>query len=487
MSDHPRSLPDRANLRYLKIEAKRRLGTGEFATLHDAQLAVAREHGQSSWAVLKQLVESRPASTAHARAQLGWIASRFADAAGPGWIPPTDHELREHFHEQFLNALPAERLLPMLTALAPRLRADVVLAEDTPTHVLVQLDAGQLQAVVEPTAPHRLVGLRAYGTGKIVDPRLATPATDTTGDVPTAAIDVATRACTELGLVGLALAGADPSDARWALARGWANLDPVRPLTNRHPFPASSITELVTAVAVLRLIADGHLTLDTPANRLFDTIRLTDSTVTVRELLSHTGGVDTSSSTSDPAVVACGGERGRYAHSDGGYAALGQLVTDITRSPYPAAITRLVLEPLDMNDSFIPTPSPRAEQVTGYTLTPRGTLEPAPGQLCTVPAASGLWTTASDLVRFGRRWHTLLPRELADEALTPQAELSAGSHIGLGWQLDRTGTIAGRTGSEPGASASLVVHVRAQRVHVALTNRKVPVEPINGRILRALG
>ncbi len=42
MSDQSRPLPDRPNLRYLKLEAKRRLAAGEFATLHEAQLAIAR-------------------------------------------------------------------------------------------------------------------------------------------------------------------------------------------------------------------------------------------------------------------------------------------------------------------------------------------------------------------------------------------------------------------------------------------------------------
>ena len=53
MSDQTRELPEQPNLRFLKLEAKRRLAAGEFATLHDAQLAVAREHGLPSWAVLK--------------------------------------------------------------------------------------------------------------------------------------------------------------------------------------------------------------------------------------------------------------------------------------------------------------------------------------------------------------------------------------------------------------------------------------------------
>src|ERR1700738_3512571 len=49
-----RTLPARPSLRHLKLEAKRRLAAGEFATLHDAQSAIAREHGLPSWARLKQ-------------------------------------------------------------------------------------------------------------------------------------------------------------------------------------------------------------------------------------------------------------------------------------------------------------------------------------------------------------------------------------------------------------------------------------------------
>jgi CubicO group peptidase (beta-lactamase class C family) len=502
VSDHPRFLPDQPSLRYLKIEAKRRLRAGEFATLDEAQLAVAREYGQPSWAALKRLVESRNTSERHASQQLRWIAARFADAGGPAWSAPANSELREHFHEQFLDAMPPEGLLPKLTALASRLHDNLVLIEDTATHALVQLDVGQLQAVVEPTPPHRLVGLRAYPTGKVNDPRLTAPDTGIDGQVPAKALEVATRAFSELGLAGLALAAADTPGTLWALAHGWAALDPLEPLTTRHRFPAGAVTTLVTATAVLRLVADGRLGLADPANRHLHTVRLADSAVTVRDLLSHTGGVDMPAKTladrvPDPLdlfgpVIPCGGHRGRHAHSDAGYAALGLLIENLTGSPYRQAVSGLVLQPLGMDgSSFFPTHGPatpgEAAAATGYAPGDDGILHPVPGRISTMPAAAGLWTTASDLARFGLGWHTLLPNELVHQALTPQADLPGGSHVGLGWQLDRTGDIAGHAGRLPGASASLVVRLRDQRVHAALTNRSVPTEPVNGRILRTLG
>ncbi len=54
-----RELPERPDLRRLKDEAKQRVRAGEFPTLADAQLAVAREHGFASWPRLKTFVDTR--------------------------------------------------------------------------------------------------------------------------------------------------------------------------------------------------------------------------------------------------------------------------------------------------------------------------------------------------------------------------------------------------------------------------------------------
>jgi hypothetical protein len=111
-----RALPDRPNLRYLRLEAKRRLAAGEFAALHDAQTVIAREHGQPSWAALKQLVQAGQDSQhrdgqdgqhdGQALAQIRWVISRFSGADQPGWPAPGQDELGRHFSDGFLDALP---------------------------------------------------------------------------------------------------------------------------------------------------------------------------------------------------------------------------------------------------------------------------------------------------------------------------------------------------------------------------------------------
>jgi hypothetical protein len=100
-----RSLPDRPNLRYLRLEAKRRLAAAEFGSLHEAQAVIAREHGQPSWVVLKQLVCD--ARESHALDQLRWIISRFSGAGQPGWTAPAGEEIRQHVSDRFLAVIDA--------------------------------------------------------------------------------------------------------------------------------------------------------------------------------------------------------------------------------------------------------------------------------------------------------------------------------------------------------------------------------------------
>ena len=74
---------------------------------------------------------------------------------------------------------------------------------------------------------------------------------------------VATEAFTEIGLPALVLAGGGPEGAcpdgpAWALVRGWADLDSTSLLDTSHRFPAYFVTQLFTAMAVLRLVADGR-------------------------------------------------------------------------------------------------------------------------------------------------------------------------------------------------------------------------------------
>ncbi|MQY34616.1 hypothetical protein SRB17_25860 [Streptomyces sp. RB17] len=162
---------------------------------------------------------------------------------------------------------------------------------------------------------------------------------------------------------------------------------------------------------------------------------------------------------------------------------LGRLIADVTASPYPQAVARMVLDPLGMTGSSFPTMPPATGAATGYRLSTEGSFEPVPAQVCTLPAAGGLWTTAPDLVRFGLGWSSLLPDALAREALSPQAERDdGGGRAGLGWMLVPPKDVAGHPGAGPGFSASLIIRSSTGGPWVVLTNRQVLLEPVNERL-----
>jgi CubicO group peptidase (beta-lactamase class C family) len=506
-----RSLPARPNLRHLKLEAKRRAAGGEFSTLHDAQVAIAWEHGLSSWTSLKQLVCAQEGQESHALDQLRWVISRFARAGEPGWAAPGDEELNQHFDERFLSAVPPSVLIATISEVAAELRdGELVVLRQTPVQAYVQLAGLQYIAVVEPEPPHRLTGLRGLPVGsRVHDPRVADPPVRTRGNPPAGVAEIAEQAVAELGLVALLLAGGDKQDtAPWVLTRGWADLDRGEVLDPGHRFPVPGATVLVTATAVLKLVADGAISLDGRANEYLRAISLADDTITVRELLSHTAGVDSPTELYVDAlpdlaefigpVVGCSGPRGTVHPSNGGCAVLGQLAADVTGMPYAEAATQLVLRPLGLNDSSFPARppeintdmSPRA--VTGYNLTLEGVFKPIPARIPALQAVAGLWSTGADLVRLGLGWSALLPEALAHAALTSQADPDpnkpgggSGSSAGLGWIITPRGDVATHAGANLDATAAVTTRLRDQRTHVVLTSRLIPVNSIETRLLRA--
>jgi CubicO group peptidase (beta-lactamase class C family) len=496
-----RPLPGRPSLRYLKLEAKRRLAAGEFPALHDAQLAIAWEYGQPSWTALKQRISELPTAECQVLPQLGWVITRFRGAGQPGWTAPRPEEMQQHFSPDLLAARPGPELIAAIASAAPVLREELTIVAQTPLTVQVRIGGLEVFASAAADPPHRLTGLLAVPLGRqITDPRVAAPPpARRSGGVPATVAEIADESVAELGLPGLAVAGGGPGTIPWSVTKGWADLDGGTELDARHRWPSYCGSALVTTTAALRLVADGRLTLDAPANGRLRAVRLEDATITVRDLLTHTAGVDSPAPSELLAdhvpglvavtgpVVSCTGPRGTVRPSNGGYAVLGQLIADVTGVPYPEAVTELVLEPLGLASSSYPARSADLgpDAVTGYNANPDGTFTPVQEVICTIPAVGGLWATAADTVRLGTGWAALLPAPLARDAVTPHTEAtSSGWRMGLGWLVSGRGDLAVHAGAAPPASTFLRMRVSDGQVQVVLTNRGVPLGPLTGRLLR---
>jgi CubicO group peptidase (beta-lactamase class C family) len=239
----------------------------------------------------------------------------------------------------------------------------------------------------------------------------------------------------------------------------------------RTLYQAASLSKLVAAAAVLRLVDQQLLDLDrevnadlvswqVPATPLTD-----DHPVTLRGLLSMTGGMgvpgylgyepgspspslvqilDGAPPANSPPVRVEYVPGTRYAYSGGGYEILQAVVQDVTRKPFEEALQDLVLRPLGMADSTFAQPLPDLlvpRAATGHYADGRE----LPGGWRIVPelAAGGLWSTPTDvaklLVEIARAYRgeasKLLDRETARAMLTRQN----GGPYGLGGAVSGSG------------------------------------------------
>lgn len=228
-------------------------------------------------------------------------------------------------------------------------------------------------------------------------------------------------------------------------------------------FDIGSISKQFTAMAVLKLVADGQLTLDDKLATHFPTFPYPD--ITIQQILSHTSGIpdvmphyssqlrgnpqgapitgadiiSVLAKTSLPAEFSPGA---RYSYSNTGYIALAALVEHVARQPFDTYLAKSFFRPLGMKNTFLRTPD-NADFVAGRALGFR----PAPigdrRLVDQVPrffarGGGGIYSTASDLLKWQNALNTgrVVPRRLYKLATTPAPLLDGKvAPYGLGFSL----------------------------------------------------
>ena len=229
---------------------------------------------------------------------------------------------------------------------------------------------------------------------------------------------------------GLAVAVIRNGELAWFHGHGLADIPARTPITEDTVFRIASITKTFTAIAVMQLWEQGLVDLDAPANDYLRTFRLAPtksklSPATVRHLLTHTAGVGYWRRLSDllQPGVGSGDRAGRsgaqpladyyrrglpvevepgtkWAYSNHGFAALGQIVEDVSGQPLDRYLRERIFDPLGMEHTDLI----RSERVqpylaTGYVLGSRG-LKPVADREVPTPGGGGMYSTAADIARY---------------------------------------------------------------------------------------
>ncbi|MES2696223.1 MAG: serine hydrolase [Verrucomicrobiota bacterium] len=197
---------------------------------------------------------------------------------------------------------------------------------------------------------------------------------------------------------------------------GWANAEWKIANTATTKFRLGSITKQFTAAAILLLAEDGKLGLDDALSKFVPSAPETWRPVTIRQLLSHTGGIpsitdqpefrtwklsphtpeQSMARIADKPLEFTPGEKFKYSNT--GYQLLGWIVELASGQKYDAFLKQRIFTPLGMNDSGYDLSSTVIPQrASGYMSSPQGLVN-APYVDMHVPAGAGaLYSTTRDL------------------------------------------------------------------------------------------
>lgn len=269
----------------------------------------------------------------------------------------------------------------------------------------------------------------------------------------------------------------------------------IRPDTAFH---IGSANKMWTATAILQLVAADRISLDDRFGKVLTNYpnREVAEKVSVRHLLTHSGGTGDAEVLSDPDsakrgrmrelsdYVALYGNRGlefepgtKQRYSNYGYILLGLIVERLSGMSYRDYIAKFIFAPSGMTHSGFPTrDDPPAWVALGYAQMWPGQDKPGPLRRNTesLPfrgsSAGGAVASASDMVRFieALRSGKLIPLELLAEATRPNAY---GSGFGIWNGGKREQAWWGHGGGSYGMSADARYYPSPGLTVIMLANR----------------
>ncbi len=240
---------------------------------------------------------------------------------------------------------------------------------------------------------------------------------------------------------------------------GSANIEQAVLATPKTMYQIASTTKPFTAMAIMMLVENGRISLDEKAAKYLPKSPAQYSAVTVRQLLTHTSGVNRDLRTGNvddftadefwkrlatAPVSFKPGERWEYSNT--GYILLGIIIESVTKKSYGEFLNERVFKPLGMKDTkYLEPPGRDKNRAIGYDWQ-ENTFRPSP-YFSGGFSAGGLISTVSDMAKWDAVLNTekLLKRSSLEQIWMP-AKLSNGklvsfdfrgeqSSYGFGWFL----------------------------------------------------
>lgn len=306
---------------------------------------------------------------------------------------------------------------------------------------------------------------------------------------------------------------------------GYADLEHGVAATPATNYRLASVSKQFTAAAILLLAEDGRLRLDDRARRWLPTLPAAAEAITIRHLLTHTGGLidyedllpqapaapPPSTGALPPASAEVVEESDRqlrdadvlrllertdrlyfapgtaYRYSNGGYAMLALIVEKASGVAYQDFLRERLFEPLGMHGTLarVHGGAPVPRRAFGYAEEGGRWRRTDQSSTSAVLGDGGVYSSIDDLARWDAAWYDdrLLSEASRRAALTPWTRTDeADVAYGYGWRI--TGETVWHSGETIGFRNVIVRWPQRRLTVVILTNRNDP-EPY--RVALAIG
>lgn len=293
---------------------------------------------------------------------------------------------------------------------------------------------------------------------------------------------------------------------------GSASIETGAPVAPDTLFQIGSATKMLTAAAVMSAHLAKALDVDAPVSRYVSGLTACVGAPTVRQLLSHTGGL-----MDEPDEFGPQGEEGlaayprtwtaeycllppgrAFSYSNSGFALAGLALQEAEQKPFADVVKARVLEPLGMTrTTFRPTEAMTWPLAIGHRRDQAGAfsaVRPLPNDARLWPAGT-VYSSAQEMARLvvallndGRvEGKQALPAGLVATLRTPVAAIpTTGEHYGLGQFL--TERTFGHGGTMTGYTAQVTIdHTAGVGVVVLGNGDNASLTPIVQTLLRAAG
>jgi CubicO group peptidase (beta-lactamase class C family) len=277
---------------------------------------------------------------------------------------------------------------------------------------------------------------------------------------------------------------------------GMADLEQHVAATPATDYRLASVSKQFTAASILLLAEDGKLTLDDSIRHWLPSLPASTDKVTLRELLSHTGGLidyedlmpaNTTEQLNDNDVLRMLSATSKsyfppgtaYRYSNSGYVLLGLVVEKASGLSLPAFMQRRIFKPLHMDHTLMYVRSgPQINhRAYGYSEN-RGNWKRTDQDLTSATRGDGgIYSSIDDLAKWDAALydHRLLSDASRKLAFSPHAKVVGEPYeasYGFGWRI--TGDTLWHSGESIGFRNVIVRWPKQHLTIILLSNRNDP-------------